>query len=486
MKKLLLVSSLLFFVFTVTAQQHIQKSKLTVEFNPNIATYSIVERLMAAKDGRFFYIDGKADDSYLPMVHLAFTKMQQFDNKKILQQFGEYIQITGLQQDLTYHALLRANTFPAKGFKYSFDGLKTDSVKLAAVKKFTEQLRLFFIERKLEQFFKTNKRFINGAINEVRKNIPPGYELKLEKYYGEEISGYKFYVNPFDDIPYDTTFWHGNGPKIKTPQGWIANMISSAYLPLAKENNINQYNHFGFDHPATVNLLVTHEYGHSFVNPLLEPFEKQINESADLKYAGLNEAMENQAYGYWPTCITEHIVRLGEIRIAATNGNKPLADSLRKLHTVTYSFALLPFFEKKIIEYENNRDKYPSLKDFIPQLLTVLKSITADDVRKQMGLTTEKFTVTINLKVPAGSGDVYITGNQMQMGNWDPKKVKLNYVSEDSRSITFTSYADLRFKFTKGSWETEGNVTNHEKGKDISQLLTKNDTLNFEITGWNQ
>jgi len=35
------------------------QSKVEVEFNPNIATYSIVEYLVAKHQGRLFYIDGK-------------------------------------------------------------------------------------------------------------------------------------------------------------------------------------------------------------------------------------------------------------------------------------------------------------------------------------------------------------------------------------------------------------------------------------------
>ena len=51
--------------FCSAAQGAAGKDKLSVEFNENIATYSIVERLVADKEGKLFYIDGKAEDAVM-------------------------------------------------------------------------------------------------------------------------------------------------------------------------------------------------------------------------------------------------------------------------------------------------------------------------------------------------------------------------------------------------------------------------------------
>jgi hypothetical protein len=380
------VSSLVFaaFCFIYCVGQNPSRDKLAVEFNENIATYSIVERMVADKEGRLFYIDGKADDDYLPMVDRAFNYMSRYDNSTIIQQTLDYLKIVGNQQDLTYHALLRAHSFPQKGYKYSFEGLAIDSVKLQALKAYVENLRHFYQERKLKQFFRSNLYFINGAIKEVQENMPRNYVEKMENYYGEQISAFKFYINPFDVVPYDTDFWHGNGPKIKSGNGWIANMISSAYLPLKKETAIDRYKSFGFNHPATIALLITHEFGHSFVNHTLTSFEPQINKSASLLSSGLNKKMDPQGYSDWTVCITEHLVRLGEIRIAQTDNDTKRASELRDMHINKYSFVLIPYFEKIITEYEANRHTYKTFQDFMPRLLSVLDSITVDDIKMKL------------------------------------------------------------------------------------------------------
>jgi len=74
-----------------------------------------------------------------------------------------------------------------------------------------------------------------------------------------------------------------------------------------------------------------------------------------------------------------------------------------------------------------------------------------------------------------------ITGNQTSIGRWNPQKIKLSKTSETTRQIIFTTYPDLRFKFTKGSWQTEAIVDGIEEGKDIQLPIKGNTMLNYTI-----
>lgn len=475
------ILTVMIFLFAVNLKS---QSKVDVEFNPNIATYSIVEYLVAKEQGRLFYIDGKADIGHLPLADLANKEMQKYDNSKIIKDMQDYLKVVGQQQDLSYQALLKHNVFPAKGYAYQIE--EKDNAKKEAVEKFVEQLREFYIERNLGKFFKDQNHFLEGAKNEVRKNIPVSYMSKMEKYYGEKFLAYRFWINPFDIMPDIPVFWHGNGPMIKSDKGQIANMISSPYIPLEKKNNIKDYKEFGFNHPETLNFLITHEFGHSFVNQHLGQYEDRINQSNNLMSEALADKMAMHGYSYWPSCVGEYIVRTGEIRIALADGNEKLAETLRKQHINDYSFVLIPEFEKKMEEYENNRKKYKSFKDFAPELLTVLDEASVEKVREKLGLPNEKYQVTLTLTVPENSGDVYITGNQSAIGSWNPQKIKLNKTNETTRQITFTTYPDLKFKFTKGSWETEGKIDGIEEGKDVALSINKNRTLNYTIKNWKQ
>lgn len=460
------------------------QSKVDVEFSPNIATYSIVEYLVAKHQGRLFYIDGKSNISYLPLADLANREMEKYDNSKIIKAMRDYLQIAGQQQDLTYQTLLKHQVFPEKGYVYQIE--ENDKAKKEAVEKFAEQLREFYIERKLGKFFKSQSHFIEGAKNEVRKNIPVGYMVKMEKYYGQQFLAYRFYVNPFDVLPYSDVFWHGNGPMFRSEKGQVANMISSAYVPLKKKNDIKDYTEFGFNHPETTNFLITHEFGHSFVNQYLGKYEARINQSNQLMSDAFIDKMDGQGYSYWPSCVGEHIVRTGEIRIASADGNLKLAEKLRQQHIKENSFVLIPDFEKQMEVYENNRATYKTFKDFVPELLTVLDETSVEKVRTKLGLPNEKYEVTLTVNVPENSGDVYIAGNQSTIGSWNPQKIKLNKINETTRQITFTTYPDLRFKITKGSWETEGIIDGTEEGQDVHLPIDKNTNLNYIIKNWKQ
>jgi hypothetical protein len=91
--------------------------------------------------------------------------------------------------------------------------------------------------------------------------------------------------------------------------------------------------------------------------------------------------MSEQAYRNWWTCVTEHIVRLGEIRIAIAMNDSLTAEKIRTENIEQNKFIYLPYLEGKIIEYENNRDKYHSFSDFFPELITTFSQIDTTEVK---------------------------------------------------------------------------------------------------------
>ena len=62
---------------------------------------------------------------------------------------------------------------------------------------------------------------------------------------------------------------------------------------------------------------------------------------------------------------------------------------------------------------------------------------------------------TIKVSVPNKTDDVYIVGNQENLGNWQPDKIKLNKISEYEREISLNLTFPAEFKFTRGKWDSE-------------------------------
>ncbi len=90
---------------------------------------------------------------------------------------------------------------------------------------------------------------------------------------------------------------------------------------------------------------------------------------------------------------------------------------------------------------------------------------------------------TIKVIVPNKTDEVYITGNQASLGNWNPKKIKMNTVSSYERSITVPIQFPATFKFTKGSWASEGitNLVDKNANLHLQDSVSKNI---FTIKAW--
>lgn len=92
-------------------------------------------------------------------------------------------------------------------------------------------------------------------------------------------------------------------------------------------------------------------------------------------------------------------------------------------------------------------------------------------------------TQTIKVIVPNKTDDVYITGNQEALGNWNPNQVKMEKISDYERSITVDLSYPAEFKFTKGDWNSEGIIK--ELNNNPNQKLESSESKNiFTIKGW--
>jgi predicted alpha/beta superfamily hydrolase len=102
----------------------------------------------------------------------------------------------------------------------------------------------------------------------------------------------------------------------------------------------------------------------------------------------------------------------------------------------------------------------------------------------------KKHTVTIKVKVadlPPGE-DIFITGNHPKLGEWHPDKIRLIPDTTDPEyrigkfELPHNSY--IEYKFTRGSWETEGLENDTFGAGNHTILVDRDKELTHEITGW--
>lgn len=74
------------------------------------------------------------------------------------------------------------------------------------------------------------------------------------------------------------------------------------------------------------------------------------------------------------------------------------------------------------------------------------------------------YPVHIELSGSQLDGDIFITGNQETLADWNPEGIKMNRLDNGSLSIDLMLTLPAEFKFTRGSWEDQIWVTNGEPG----------------------
>lgn len=393
MKKLffsLLLATLIHFV----SAQKIEHDKIHVVYHPNVETYFILERLAVQRLGRYGYITKETDNSHQPLVKAAFDIFKAYQDSTIVVKTAlllDSLQKINVYNSAILEVLLYAKPFPATGFIYPvkpptyLDEEKSRTV-LRLIKEYIHDMRNFYVKAEVDSFLKKHQNFYEGAIAEVKKDIPHGIGRIMEDYYGEQVAYLTVIVNPTMPIAPVKGDFRGIGLTVQTKNEKLPYMVLSTSVMLTPDIEILERKRFGYDNPYHTRLLTVHEFGHSFINPHLASHMKIIDQYDHLFTPKLDSIMSSQDQGSWKTCVIEHLVRLGEIRIAETMNDSKLADALRRLHIQEEKHIFIPALEEKIKEYEENRDKYASFTSFIPELLTVFENFTPEKVDEQLSL----------------------------------------------------------------------------------------------------
>jgi hypothetical protein len=393
MKKLI-TTALLFSACIAHAQitERISK-KVTLAVNTNIETYFIAEKLAVEHIGNYVFSNKNTQFGHQPIVYFAQKQFSSWTNTPVILRIANILQqLRDIFHDnaQTLEYLLYRNQFPESGFRWpvpsnvaAFDSTRYPGSK-PLVLELTDSLASFYRQAQVGLFLKRNAFFYKGALAEARKHINPKAIPYMEKWYGEQFAGYELYLMPGMPITPGDDNYRAFGPTLISPKGKVSVMVFSSSVQLPLLGSLKEYKHFGFDNADVTRFLTVHEIGHSFVNPVVKPMVDEIQHDTALFTSSLAKALEPSYIESWENCLIEHLVRLGEIRVAAAMGDEKEAMRLRKLHINGFKFALLPLLEKVIIGFENDRTKYPDFKSFLPEICKALHNLKPSDVDEML------------------------------------------------------------------------------------------------------
>ncbi|SDM30387.1 DUF4932 domain-containing protein [Pedobacter antarcticus] len=385
-----LISSVLF------AQHQLPLStKGSVGVSTNIETYFFAEKLAVEHIGNYVFDIKGVDYSHQPIVYFGFKHFSNYQNDPVIIRAAEIlkeIRDTLHDNGPIFNYLLNQKEFPGAGPRFA---LKTDNNPSgssmnknvdALLAELTDSLRSFYVKADVGRFLAENSSFYKQALQEIGKDINKDIFLHMEKWYGQKFPFYELYISPAMPITPGDDNYRGVGPQIDSPKGKIPSMVVSSSKMLKLQNSLADYHEFGFDNEPVTSFISSHEIGHSFVNPLLDQYTTSIKADSALYTKKLEAILSTSNIRGWHVTVIEHLVRLGEIRIAVSVKNDKEAERLRKLHIGEYNCVLIPLLEAKIIEYERNHKKYPDFKSYVPVLMAYFQGLTPEIIDEQVRL----------------------------------------------------------------------------------------------------
>jgi hypothetical protein len=232
------------------------------------------------------------------------------------------------------------------GRSYGLDQVEKVSRLLEVV----ELARRFAREADFGAYLEAKSQDYDALLQAVRGRLAPGIPAALEGYFGSRKDGYVVVVSGLVGK-------NGYGPQLSDGD-W-----SCVMTIMSPEATADAF---------AVRTLLLHEWGHSFVKPAIENSRELAGRYAYL-YPAVRTAMEKQNYGNWSGTLEEHVLRAVTARIVRLSDGAETAELMLQREEGRGFRYIRPLYNRLAV-YEQDRDRYPTFADFVPELLKALGS----------------------------------------------------------------------------------------------------------------
>ena len=229
------------------------------------------------------------------------------------------------------------------------------------VETFVTLLQKFYIDTEFDTFFNDNADLYNEAIKRYT-SIYEQIDLDwFHFFYGKEPS------EEFSVI-IGMGFGGNYGPSLDYTNG-KRTVYSIVGVGMTDDRGMPDF------HPMSFIILV-HEFGHSFVNYLIEKNTEEFKENGERIFSVVKDEMAKQAYGSWKTMLCEALVRASVIKYAKDHklmiGNDLMSDFLITVEKEN-SFFWIEELVAELENYDKQREIYPTLESYMPKLIEAYK-----------------------------------------------------------------------------------------------------------------
>lgn len=356
----ILSSILLFLLF---ACGHVEKKKAVENSKQEQATNTIPPKLQMIVDEKvevlyyvFLLTDypliSKYATSYKADALNYFEPYKQHEAVALANDLFEQ----GFGADFPINWIFQRTEFPAfekRGeVDFPFELIKSDSLDL-----FANALRSFYLDAKCDSFLQMQQPFLEAMLKSTQAKLKRTDIIEvLEDYFGvQKKAEYIVAISPLlhqggfsaerTDVPVLEAFV---GP----------NKIADS-IPL-------------FDHVFLEQDMIIHEFGHNYVNPVVDQYLDQTLALKDSLYPLVEENIKSEGYFAWDSYLYELVDRSTTIRIIENIYGKEAAQELLE-YEISVGFEHCQIVIELLKEYESKRKIYPTLADFFPLIIEGLE-----------------------------------------------------------------------------------------------------------------
>lgn len=221
-------------------------------------------------------------------------------------------------------------------------------------------------------------RFLDAARDFARVSDFAGFVAKHQRLYDEAAKRLTHQLASKDFVAWFDKFFGG---RPTADFGVIPGLLTggncygcSARLPDGAEEIRPVIGCWNWDASGTptfddgINPTVIHEFCHTYTNPLVDKFEAQLKGPGEKIFPYVAERMRRQNYGTWQTMMRESLVRACVARCLLTT-EPPAVGRNQIKEEESRGFAWTGELVRKLDEYEQHRDQYPTFEAFMPQIV---------------------------------------------------------------------------------------------------------------------
>ncbi len=356
-----IASVLLFFVvafycpFYLCAQQH-RARKIDVIVDERIELITTMQLLFE------YPLVGRADIKYKQEVSAYFDKHKRDTSVNyflnIAEKYLSFVRPINYAYHFSFPDFKQTATLSAyENENYGFAKHSVDSLAL-----YIHALNDFYTQTNFHTFYKHHRVFYDSLVTIVKKTTDSVDLVSiLENHYGTRQHSYTLVLSPLF-IEAGMSTW------ITTKNG---NDLYSIIGP-----NADSKTNPDFDPRWLMQYLVIHEFSHPFCNPLIDKYYPALEKDSCL-WRPIKKAMAREGDKSWKTVLYELLTRANEITLIKQVFGKDDADKVYKEYLkkgYSYLEGLVPIIE----DYNRQRDKYKTLDDIMPRMVSYFDTKAID------------------------------------------------------------------------------------------------------------